>query len=178
MYDLVGDPDAKEWMEKARAQLGRTGASGARDPDVAIRRPGCGDSMSEERAYGSPTAFRRALTDRLTAMAEQGAWSLPALQRQFAYDRLLARLYMVDDGWVVKGATALLAREIGVRGTKDVDIFRKEAPAVAEVRQAAEVDLGDWCRFEMGPSRAATQGTKGVRIPTNSGSTEPTTPHG
>jgi hypothetical protein len=123
--------------------------------------------MSEERTYGSPTAFRRALTDRLKAMAEQGAWSLPALQRQFAYDRLLARLYLVDDGWVVKGATALLAREIGVRGTKDVDIFRKEAPAVAEVdlRQAANLDLGDWCRFEVGPSRAATQGTKELRIP-------------
>ncbi len=124
--------------------------------------------MSEERAYGSPTAFRRALTDRLEVMAERGAWPLPALQRQFAYDRLLARLYLLDDRWVVKGATALLAREIGVRGTKDVDIFRKKAPAVAEadLRQAAEVDLGDWCRFEMGPSRAATQGTKGVRIPT------------
>jgi hypothetical protein len=41
------------------------------------------------------------------------------VQRQFADDRLLARLYLVDDGWIVQGATALLAREIGVRGTKD-----------------------------------------------------------
>jgi hypothetical protein len=123
--------------------------------------------MTEERTYGSPTAFRRALTDRLKAMAEQGPWSLPALQRQFAYDRLLARLYLVDDGWVVKGATALIAREIGVRGTRDVDIFRKEVLAVAEVdlRRAADLDLGDRCRFEVGPSRAATQGTKGLRIP-------------
>jgi Nucleotidyl transferase AbiEii toxin, Type IV TA system len=123
--------------------------------------------MSEKRTYASPTAFRRALTDRLKAMGEQGAWFLPALQRQFAYDRLLARLYLVDDGWVVKGATALLARGIGVRGTRDIDIFRMEALAVAEadLRRAADLDLGDWCRFEAGPSRAATQGAKGLRIP-------------
>jgi hypothetical protein len=29
-----------------------------------------------------------------------------------AYDRLLERLYLRDNGWIVKGATALLARDI------------------------------------------------------------------
>jgi hypothetical protein len=28
------------------------------------------------------------------------------LERQVAYDLLLDRLYLVDDGWIVKGATA------------------------------------------------------------------------
>jgi hypothetical protein len=28
-----------------------------------------------------------------------------------AYDRLLERLYLVDEGWIIKGATALLARD-------------------------------------------------------------------
>lgn len=100
-------------------------------------------------------------------MAEQGPWSLPALQRQFAYDRLLARLYFVDDGWVVKGAAALLAREIGVRGTKDIDIFRMEALAIAEVdlRRAAELHLGDRCRFQVGASQQATQAATALRIP-------------
>ncbi len=61
--------------------------------------------------YATPAAFRRALTDRLRAIAApNGLWSLTDLQRQFAYDRLLARLYRLDDGWIVKGATALLAR--------------------------------------------------------------------
>jgi hypothetical protein len=27
-------------------------------------------------------------------------------QRQMAYDRLLERLYLVDEGWIIKGATA------------------------------------------------------------------------
>ena len=58
--------------------------------------------MTDDRTYASPTAFRRALTDRLNRLAEQGPWSLSALQRQFGYDRLLSRLYLVDDNWVVK----------------------------------------------------------------------------
>lgn len=57
----------------------------------------------EPAGYGSPGAFRRALTDRLRAIAAEGPWALPHLQRQFAYDRLLERLYAVDDGWIVKG---------------------------------------------------------------------------
>jgi hypothetical protein len=45
-----------------------------------------------ERGYGSPAAFRRALTDKLRTVAQSGKWSLPQLQRQLAYDRLLERL--------------------------------------------------------------------------------------
>jgi hypothetical protein len=66
--------------------------------------------VTEPRAYGGPASFRRALTDRLKALAESTRWNLPQLQRQIAYDRLLERLYLTDDDWIVKGATALLAR--------------------------------------------------------------------
>jgi len=82
-------------------------------------------------------AFRRALTDKLKALARAVGWSLPQLQRQMAYDRFFERLYLVDDGWVVKGATALLAREIGVRATIDVDVYR------AVERQVAEADMAE-----------------------------------
>jgi hypothetical protein len=123
--------------------------------------------MTSGSAYASPTAFRRAITDRLKAMADSGPWPLPALQRQFAYDRLLVRLYLVDDGWVVKGATALLAREIGVRGTKDIDVYRRSALDVAEadLRRAAALDLGDWCRFTVGAGHGVAPGAPGVRLP-------------
>src|SRR5581483_5458946 len=92
------------------------------------------------RFYDTPRDFRRALTDRLKKRALEGPWTLPQLQRQIAYDRLLERLYLVDQGWVLKGATALLAREIGVRGTKDIDIYRNVALEVAEadLRRAVE----------------------------------------
>ena len=49
--------------------------------------------MAGGRSYGSPAAFRRALTDKLRDMAKTSRWSLPQLQRQIAYDRLLERLY-------------------------------------------------------------------------------------
>ncbi len=123
--------------------------------------------MTEERSYGSPAAFRRALTDRLNAKSKDSKWSLAQLQRQFAYDRLLERLYLIDRDWIIKGATALLARDIGVRGTIDIDVYRARARDVAEaeLRDAASRDVGDWFRFEVGPSRAVADGAAGVRLP-------------
>lgn len=123
--------------------------------------------MSKQRSYGSPAAFRRALTDKLKEKAKTSRWSLPQLQRQMAYDRLLERLYLVDQGWVVKGATALLARDIGVRGTIDIDVYRAAAREVAEadLREAARRDIGDWFRFELGPAQPMNDAARGVRIP-------------
>jgi hypothetical protein len=119
-------------------------------------------------AYGSPADFRRALTDRLRAMAKASRWTLPQLQRQIAYDRLLERLYLVDDGWIVKGAAALLARDLGMRATIDVDVYRERAREIAEadLRDAAGRDIGDWFRFEIGAGRSVSDGDAGVRLPT------------
>ena len=64
-----------------------------------------------ERRYADPTALRRAVTDRLRTLARDQHAQLADLQRQFAYDRFLARLFVSEpDRWVLKGATALLAR--------------------------------------------------------------------
>jgi hypothetical protein len=108
--------------------------------------------MTQESRYASPAAFRRALTDRVKGAVRTGPWNYQQLQRQVAYDRLLERLYILDDGWVLKGATALLARDLSVRGSLDIDIYRNVARRVAEqdVRTAASLDLGDWFRFEVG----------------------------
>jgi hypothetical protein len=116
--------------------------------------------------YADPTAFRRALTDKLRALAATSRWTLAQLQRQIAYDRLLERLYLFDDGWIVKGATALMARDISARGTIDLDIYRNEPPGAAEatLRLAAARDLGDWFRFEIGPSRPVADGAPGRRL--------------
>lgn len=65
-----------------------------------------------EPVYRDPRALRQAVTDRLRRLAnERSASELSDLQRQFAYDRLLSRVFQADrDGWVLKGATAMLAR--------------------------------------------------------------------
>jgi hypothetical protein len=123
--------------------------------------------MADDRGYGSPAAFRRALTDRLKNAAKESRWTLPQLQRQMAYDRLLERLYLVDQGWIVKGATALLARDIGVRATIDIDMYRGIAAEVAEreLRDAAAKDIGDWFRFDVGPPQAVRNAANGIRLP-------------
>jgi hypothetical protein len=123
--------------------------------------------MSGNREYGSPGAFRRALIDKLRAKEQSSRWSLPQLQRQMAYDRLLERMYLEDSEWIVKGATALLARDIGVRGTMDIDVYRDATVKVAEaeLRAAADRDIGDWFRFEAGASRPVMDAAAGVRIP-------------
>jgi len=122
--------------------------------------------VTSARFYGSPSAFRRALTDKLKAHADASRWTFPQLQRQMAYDRLLERLYLVDEGWIVKGAAALLARDIGVRATIDIDLYRKLAgeAAEAELREAAREDIGDWFHFEIGARRPGGGGAS-VRLP-------------
>jgi hypothetical protein len=122
--------------------------------------------MTKPGPYATPAAFRRALTDRLTEQAKAGRWTLAQLQRQIAYDRLLERLYLVDQAWIVKGAVALLARDIGVRASLDIDLYRAEAREVAEaeLRDTAAVDIGDWFRFEIGPGTAVS-GAVATRLP-------------
>ena len=53
--------------------------------------------MSPVPAYSTPAALRRALTDRLRTLAGTTRWTLPQLQRQLGYDRLLERLYRIND---------------------------------------------------------------------------------
>lgn len=96
-------------------------------------------------------------------------WPLPDLQRQFAYDRLLVRLYLLDDGWILKGSTALLARQIAVRHTIDVDVYRsvERGQAERDLRAALLLDGADWFTFESGPGRPIADGVGGVRVPVN-----------
>jgi hypothetical protein len=120
----------------------------------------------KESQYATPAAMRRGLTAQLRHhAAPRGRWALADLQRQYAYDRLLDRLYRVNDGWVVKGATALLARHIAVRHTIDIDMYLAATIAQAErdLRNASGLDLGDWMRFEVGPGRPAA--ASGLRLP-------------
>jgi hypothetical protein len=123
--------------------------------------------MNNTRGYGSPAAFRQALTDKLKAKAQEGPWTLAQLQRQMAYDRLLERLYLTNENWIVKGATALLARDIGVRATIDIDVYREAARDVAEaeLRAAAARDIGDWFSFEVGAARLIADGGAATRLP-------------
>jgi hypothetical protein len=84
-----------------------------------------------------------------------------------AYDRLLERLYLMDDGWIVKGATALIARDLGMRASIDIDVYRAKAREIAEaeLREAAAADIGDWFRFGIATAAPVADGAVGVRLP-------------
>jgi hypothetical protein len=90
--------------------------------------------------YASAAAFRTALRDRFAVLAKaETRYSLDELQRQFAYDRVLARLFTAPDAasWVLKGAGALLARLEQARNSKDIDVyFAEQSAAVSDATSA------------------------------------------
>lgn len=108
--------------------------------------------------YATPHAFRAALRDRFGAYADgDHGIRVEELQRQFAYDRMLARCFAGQDRdrWVLKGAVALLARLAGhARHSKDIDLYYAEpsastSQALDAFFRAARRDIGDHFRFEV-----------------------------
>jgi hypothetical protein len=131
--------------------------------------------------YQSATAFRTALRDRLSALARSGGHGLDELQRQVAYDRLLARAFTAPDAdcWVLKGAGALLARLPQARHSRDIDLAFTTHPtappnealaqrtvddAVSSLQAAIDTDLGDFFRFEIQRISPLQEAAKGRRI--------------
>lgn len=107
--------------------------------------------------YATAAAFRTALKDRFAEIARSGSgYTVDELQRQFAYDRALARIFTSPDAdrWVLKGAGALLARLDHARHSKDIDVFFAEqgadaATAVDALRSALDRELGDFFGFDV-----------------------------
>ncbi|WNM25900.1 nucleotidyl transferase AbiEii/AbiGii toxin family protein [Demequina capsici] len=79
------------------------------------------------------------------------------------FRRFLSRVFSEADesGWVLKGGTGVLARVGSARTTSDVDLFRTGLSlegALADLRQLAAVDLGDYFRFEYTGHRSSIGG--------------------
>jgi predicted nucleotidyltransferase component of viral defense system len=118
--------------------------------------------------YTTAQALRAALTDRLKTISAASGRSVSQLRRQFAYDRLLARLFTVQpEAWILKGGVALIARVSSARYTGDVDLVaRADSPAAGleAFREAAAHDLADFFSFRLGEPRSLVQGVAGVRV--------------
>lgn len=125
--------------------------------------------MSDTRRYATADAFRQALTHRLRAIAGETGWTVSVLQRYVAYDRLLERLSRDGNRWILKGAAALLARDLGVRATVDIDVYRDAARSAAEgdLQSAAARDTDDWFRFDVGRGRDIADAAA-LRLPVTS----------
>jgi len=127
--------------------------------------------VSREPGYATPVALRSAITDRLRALAaERPGRSVQDLLRQFAYDRLLYRVFSGPDSdrWVLKGATALLARLGGdARHTVDVDLYDRSGTldeAELALRSAASRGVSDHFRFDLNPGRRIAQAGVAMRV--------------
>ena len=127
--------------------------------------------MTEHR-YADPAALRQAINARLRVLVGDNLQlQLTDLQRQFAYDRFLTRVFLGPDRerWVLKGAAALLARlHSRARHTLDLDLYREQSgleEAEAALRAAAALDLGDFFRFSLSPGRPVTQTGVVRRVP-------------
>lgn len=127
------------------------------------------ESAPRPLPYRSAQALGAALTARFKALAAGSPYSVSQLRRQFAYDRLLARLFSeADDRWIIKGGVSMLARLSIARHSADVDLLaRADSPenALSALRHAAHRNLGDFFGFRFDAPRAMVQGVQGLRIP-------------
>ncbi len=129
-------------------------------------------SPTAHGSYASPQGLNRALTDLLRAHTRgRPGVTVDSLRRQFAYDRLLTRIFTGPDAtqWVLKGATAILARLSGdARHTRDIDLYRQDEDLPAaenSLRTAAATDAGDFFRFTLGLAQRITQDRHTLRVP-------------
>lgn len=118
--------------------------------------------MDKPKKYATPTAFRRALEDRLKQKAKTEELNLQRLMREVSFDRLLARLFARKDAaWILKGGYALELRMKEARATKDIDLAlrhslgtEKDLPLKTMILEAlaesAARDLGDFFSFNIG----------------------------
>lgn len=118
--------------------------------------------MDKHKIYTTPTAFRRALEDRLKHKSKAEGLDLQRLMREVAFDRLLARLFSSKDAaWLLKGGYALELRIKAARATKDIDLALRHSLGASEgqpLKTAAHIaladsaakDLGDFFTFTIG----------------------------
>ena len=96
----------------------------------------------EPKKYATAASFRRALEDRLQAIAKNEGVDLQRLRRQVAFDRLLARLFQAEDPnnlpWVLKGGYAMELRMKAARATKDIDLTMRGVPRKAHIKGETE----------------------------------------
>lgn len=123
------------------------------------------------KTYATATAFRRALEDRLSALAKASSTDLQRMRRQVAFDRLLARLFAPGNPpWLLKGGYALELKLSLARATRDLDLGLAAADGMdlLDLLQAAGAsDAGDWFGYVIGEAVMDLDGAPygGVRYP-------------
>jgi hypothetical protein len=130
------------------------------------------------KQYATPVAFRRALEDRLLHLQRNEHQDLQRLRRQVAFDRLLARLFHMENSpWILKGGYAMELRLPMARTTRDIDLGIQPKPGAntawsptaiqGQLQAAAALDLHDHFAYQIGAATADLDGPSygGARYP-------------
>jgi hypothetical protein len=121
------------------------------------------------RHYTTAAAFRRALEDRLKAIARNETVDLQRLRRQIVFDRFLARIFHPSPTRLLpvalKGGYAMELRIKAARATKDVDLSlrssffssdldrsKKNKVVLTTLRERVALGSPDFFEFEVGES--------------------------
>ena len=118
--------------------------------------------------YGSPRAFRAALTDHLKQRSRTSDLTFQQLTRRFVTERFLARVFHdPEDGcWVLKGGAALLFRLPKARYSKDLDLHSAQGleSGLQRLRAAAALTGLDHLTFSVGEPTAIAGAFVGVEV--------------
>lgn len=103
--------------------------------------------------YTSADAAYAAIRAKAKAAVRRNGGTVDEWWHRFVFQRFLARVFTADPGgWFLKGGQALLVRNPKGRYTRDIDLYRDNPgnrdEAVAELRLATQLDLGDFMSFE------------------------------
>lgn len=101
-----------------------------------------------------PRALQSAISTRARTASHNHGGSPQDLIDQFYLCRLLHRVFRHNPhDWLLKGGQALLARWPEARHSRDIDLLAVQADdeldeAVNRLKAAAQLDAGDFIRFE------------------------------
>ena len=117
--------------------------------------------------YKTPEALQMAVRDA----ARNSRIETSRAIESFYYHRLLCRIFSRPDSkFVLKGGLGMLARTIDARATRDIDLATEELgveDAVAELKELASIDLGDFIVFRfdgMEPIRVEDEYRDGYKL--------------
>jgi hypothetical protein len=132
------------------------------------------------KSFTSAAAFRTSLEARLKQLSAQSGAPLNSLRLKVVIERLLARLFRTSDPpWLLKGGYAMELRyRPRARTTKDIDLSVKSSLEALiqrlrrvrdELQAAADTDLGDFFKFQIGEATSEVQGAPegGARFSVN-----------
>jgi len=131
--------------------------------------------MNESLDYKNADAFRDSLSARFKQASIEKQVPVNELRRQFAYDRLLTRLFTIDpNSWVLKGGGLLLARlPQQARHSLDLDMYYTKSidKAVEQLRKSGNTQtFKDFFTFDITPGHQITKGMN-IKVTAYLGST-------